>query len=119
MSRSTPSRCFNQISQAVLHPPRVAIQSNLGSVFPGARSLSSKPRLWSSARTTPHVLKLNAFLSDFPPDLRRIPFPRQNGHALFSTEAKPATKQEQTTTLKRIGASGEQVPDTKNHRNSR
>ncbi|KAK4419793.1 ABC transporter B family member 25 [Sesamum alatum] len=113
MSRSTPSRCFNQISQAVLHPPRVAIQSNLGSVFPGARSLSSKPRLWSSARTTPHVLKLNAFLSDFPSRPPQNPIPSPNGHALFSTEAKPATKQEQTTTLKRIGASGEQVPDTK------
>ncbi|KAL0389169.1 UNVERIFIED_CONTAM: ABC transporter B family member 25 [Sesamum calycinum] len=33
--------------------------------------------------------------------------------ALFSTDAKPATKQEQTTALKRIGASGEQVADTK------
>ncbi|KAL0370885.1 UNVERIFIED_CONTAM: ABC transporter B family member 25 [Sesamum angustifolium] len=113
MSRSTPSRCFNQISQAVLHPPRVAIQSNLSSVFPGTRSLSSKPRLWSSARTTPHVLKLNAFLSDFPARPPQNPISSPNGHALFSTDAKPATKQEQTTALKRIGASGEQVADTK------
>ncbi|KAL2225455.1 UNVERIFIED_CONTAM: ABC transporter B family member 25 [Sesamum indicum] len=113
MSRSTPSRCFNQISQAVLHPPRVAIESNLSSVFPGARILSSKPRLWSSARTRPHVLKLNAFLSDFPSRPPQNPISSPNGHALFSTEAKPATKQEQTTTLKRIGASGEQVADTK------
>ncbi|KAL0419339.1 UNVERIFIED_CONTAM: ABC transporter B family member 25 [Sesamum radiatum] len=112
MSRSTPSRCFNQISQAVLHPPRVAIQSNLSSVFPGTRSLSSKPRLWSSARTTPHVLKLNAFLSDFPSRPPQNPISSPNG-ALFSTDAKPATKQEQTTALKRIGASGEQVADTK------
>ncbi|KAL0458961.1 UNVERIFIED_CONTAM: ABC transporter B family member 25 [Sesamum latifolium] len=80
MSRSTPSRCLNQISQAVLHPPRVAIQSNLSSVFPGARSLSNFLAKWACA--------------------------------VFN-RGKPATKQEQTTTLKRIGASGEQVADTK------
>ncbi|KAI3450195.1 hypothetical protein Pfo_006860 [Paulownia fortunei] len=113
MNHYFPSRCFNHTSQAVLNPPLVALQSNLSSVFAGARSLSSQPRLWSSARTMPSVLKLNAFLSDFPSRPPQNPGSSPNGYALFSTEASPASKQEKTTLLSKTGASGGQVPDTK------
>ncbi|PIN20827.1 Mitochondrial Fe/S cluster exporter, ABC superfamily [Handroanthus impetiginosus] len=113
MNHSIPSRCFSNPSQVVLNPFRDGLQSNRNFLFTGARSLSSKHRFGGSVGTRTSVLKLNAFLSDFPSRPPQNPGSPPNGYALFSTEAKPAPKQEQTTLVKKAEPSGEQVPDTK------
>ncbi|KAI3461745.1 hypothetical protein Pfo_018408 [Paulownia fortunei] len=102
VNHSIPCRRFNYGSQGV------ALHSNRSY---GAGNLSTKPGSWSSARTTPMVLKrLNAFLSDYPSKpAQNPPGAAPNGYALFST----ASNQEQPTSLKKIGASEENVPDTK------
>ncbi|KAL3653190.1 ABC transporter B member 25 [Castilleja foliolosa] len=107
MNHAIPSQCFNHIPPSVLKA-RVAT-----SVFTGDRRLSSQSRLWSSSRTPPSVLKLNAFLSDFPSKHPQNPGSPPNGHSLFSTEANPAPKQEPTTLLRKTGSSEVQVSDTK------
>lgn len=77
MQASIASRCSRIINHAVsyrvncvaltvLKPPGVPLHLNLSSVATGARTLSTKPKLWRSVRTAPAALKLNAFLSDFP-----------------------------------------------------
>ncbi|CAL5333898.1 unnamed protein product [Camellia sinensis] len=76
---------------------------------------------WDVSRTTPFFFKhLNGFLSDTPPRPPQPPGSMPNGFALFSTLAgsdavgrKQGAKQEQTTTVAKRGASGEQVADTK------
>ncbi|KAK6128574.1 hypothetical protein DH2020_037684 [Rehmannia glutinosa] len=113
VTRTNPCRYFNHIPLAVLNPPRVALQSNLNSVFTGARSLSSQLRLKGSARTTSPVLKINAFISDFPSRPPQNPGSPPNGYSAYSTEANPASKQEQTTLVRKTGASEGQVSDTK------
>ncbi|KAG8388802.1 hypothetical protein BUALT_Bualt02G0163000 [Buddleja alternifolia] len=107
MNHSVIPRCFNH-HPSQLNPP---IPFNRSSIFiTGTRNLSSKSRLWSSYRKSPCLLKLNAFLSDFPSKPPQNPGSPPNGFALFSTEAK----QDETTPLKKIeGGSREQVPDTK------
>ncbi|GFP97360.1 ABC transporter b family member 25 mitochondrial [Phtheirospermum japonicum] len=108
MNHAIPSPRFNRIPPAVLNAPRVAT-----SVFTGARSLSSQSRLWSSTRTTPSVLKLNAFLSDFPPKHHQNSGSQPNGYALLSTEANPAPKHEPTKSLRKTGSPEGQVSDIK------
>ncbi|XP_057784784.1 ABC transporter B family member 25, mitochondrial [Salvia miltiorrhiza] len=108
----------NCVAHALHKPPGVPLQLNPSSVSTGARTLSSKPRLWRSVRTVPSAFKLNAFLSDFPSrppqnagtngDQGLPP----NGYALFSTEAAPGPKQEKKTSLTKSGATGPNV-DTK------
>ncbi|KAL7152142.1 hypothetical protein ABFS83_04G077600 [Erythranthe nasuta] len=111
MNPSASSRLFNHISQVAPNPPRVLLHSNLSSVFTGARSLSSQPRWRTPAGAT--LVKINGFLSDFPSKPPQNPVSPPNGFALFSTEANPAPKQEQTALLKKTGAPTEQVTDAK------
>ncbi|XP_051134536.1 ABC transporter B family member 25, mitochondrial [Andrographis paniculata] len=109
-------RCgsFGHVSRSVADAPRlVGLQCNRSSVFDGARSLSSKSRLWNSARTSPCGVKINAFLSDFPPKPPQNPASPLKGYALLSTEANSALKKKETMPLKKAGAAEGKAPDAK------
>ncbi|CAA0841848.1 ABC transporter B family member 25-mitochondrial [Striga hermonthica] len=112
---AAPSRRVNPTPlQAALCAPRAAPQPNRRSIFLGAPSLSSQcRRLWTSARTTSSVPKINAFQSDLQPTSHQKPGSPQNGYALFSTDANPAPKQEPAKLARKAVSSEGRVPDTK------
>lgn len=109
----------NYAVHSVLNPPCVSFKPNSSSIVTGARTLSTKPKLWSSVRTAPSALKLNAFLSDFPsrspqnPGINADQSSPPSGYALFTTEAAPAPKQEKKSPLAKTEDAGANVAQTR------
>ncbi|XP_022859193.1 ABC transporter B family member 25, mitochondrial isoform X2 [Olea europaea var. sylvestris] len=117
LNNSIPPRCLNRYSitysSKLLNPSRIGFEFKQNSIFTGTRNLSTVRTLWSSGRRKPSILRINAFLSDFPSKTAPNTGSASNGYAFFSTEAKPAPKEALTRSLKKTDASRDQLPDTK------
>ncbi|XP_075521888.1 ABC transporter B family member 25, mitochondrial [Primulina tabacum] len=94
MNLPVSSRCLNRL-------PSVSLFNR------NFISASRQSIVWSSARPTSFTV--HAFLSDFPSKPPQKPGSTPNGYALFSSE----TEQKSTAPLKKVGASGELVTDSK------
>ncbi|XP_073300950.1 ABC transporter B family member 25, mitochondrial [Primulina huaijiensis] len=94
MNLPVSSRCLNRL-------PSVSLFNR------NFISASRQSIVWISARPTSFTV--HAFLSDFPSKLPQKPGSTPNGYALFSSE----TEQKSTAPLKKVGASGELVTDSK------
>lgn len=68
MQAAAASRCLRIIRHRshINHTVQSFLKSNHSSAIIGPGNLSSKPRSWCTIRTRAPLLKVNAFLSDFP-----------------------------------------------------